>query len=384
MAWQTKIPARLIDFENKVHPNTNYCIGVKMISSGGGAGTWVRIDEYDNVVDIDKEVYFKRHPIYSAIKTVQMDGNQIMVKIPKFYIRTDEGQRFWIAPDPTNEELSIEENTNAVNDLKKRGFRLHPAFYKKNGDEVSHFFVGAYQGSIYGQVCCSEPNQFPTANLSFKAWKDACAGRNSGGSTGYHMWTIYEMSAITILALIESCTTDFQTYYGEGRVTATGMGMTSDNSVISASYRDIMGLWGNAWQYIDGIVSDTSDTIQIWSNDGKQTWMTTTTKVASKATESTTWVDGKSCGYFTSLNITVGQKYNFNDVFVPDFTTLINGQSNGSFSDFVYGRTTGVEKKVCCVGGDFISGVGAGLFSYNFDVGENDAFDNITTRLASY
>ena len=74
MSWNTKIPARLIDFANKVHPTNNYCIGVKMISSGGGSGTWLRIDENDNVVDVS-DAYFINHPVYSNIKEVLFENS---------------------------------------------------------------------------------------------------------------------------------------------------------------------------------------------------------------------------------------------------------------------------------------------------------------------
>ena len=386
MSWDTKIPARLIDFANRVLPNNNTIIGVKMIATGGGSGTWVYIDEYDNVVEIDKQLYFKEHPTYSGIKTVQMDGNQIMVQIPKFYIRTEGGKKFWIAPNPYDDNLSDEENQKNIEALKAKGFRLHTAFYKKSGEENNHFSVGAYQATLYNGKCCSEPGLFPKANMPFNEWLEACNGRNSiNGVSGFHMWTIYEVSAITILALIECCSTDFQTHYGQGRVDTTGMGLTSHESVISATYRGITGLWGNAWQYVDGLFTDGSDTICIWSNDGKRIKKTTTVKVCTKDAENKTWSDGISSGYFTSLSTEVGREYNLNDIFLPNFKSITNGYRNGNFADRIFGRTSDGVMKVCCVGGDFASEPkDAGIFAYNFDVSPTEAFDNITTRLATY
>lgn len=386
MSWDTKIPARLIDFANRVQSNDNTIIGVKMIATGGGSGTWVYIDEYDNVVEVDKQLYFKEHPTYSGIKTVQMDGNQIMVQIPKFYIRTEGGKKFWIAPNPYDDNLSDEVNQKNIEALKAKGFRLHPAFYKKSGEENNHFSVGAYQATLYNDKCCSEPGLFPKANMSFNEWVEACNGRNStNGVSGFHMWTIYELSAITILALIECCSTDFQTHYGQGRVDTTGMGLTSHESVISATYRGITGLWGNAWQYVDGLFTDGSDTIVIWSNDGKRNKKTTTVKVCTKDAGNKTWSDGISSGYFTSLSTEVGREYNLNDIFLPNFKSITNGYRNGNFADRLFGRTSDGVMKVCCVGGDFASEPkDAGIFAYNFDVSQTEAFDNITTRLATY
>ena len=198
MSWNTKIPARLIDFENKTHPNTDYCIGVKMISSGGGSGTWLRIDEKENVVDVDS-TYFTNHPVYSGITTVQMDGNQVMVKIPKFYIRTEDGKKYWIS------------------DTQREGFRLHPAFIRNTGEEVSQIFIGAYQSSIYNGVCCSESDVTPTVYTTFTDYQTACSGRNSvdSGISGYHMWTLPEVSPRAMLALVECCSPEFHTLHRE-------------------------------------------------------------------------------------------------------------------------------------------------------------------------
>jgi hypothetical protein len=308
-----------------------------------------------------------------------MDNNQIMVQIPKFYIRTDGGKKFWIAPNPYDDNLSYEENQKNVEALKAKGFRLHPAFYKVSGEEINHFSVGAYQATLYNDVCCSEPGLFPRTNVSFNDWITACNNRNStNGVSGFHMWTIYEVSAITFLALIECCSTDFQTHYGKGRVDSdeSGVGLTSDESVVSASYHGITGLWGNAWQYVDGIFSDDSDTITIWSNNGKRNLMTTTVKV---------YTGNIGGGYYTSLSTKNSIDYNLNDIFLPDFNNIVNGYRNGNFSDRIFGRTSDGYRKVCCIGGDFASDEkDAGLFAYNFNVKYDDTFDNITTRLATY
>lgn len=373
MSWNTKIPSRLIDFESRTISNTNHCIGVKMIASSGGSGTWVRIDEYENTIEVNDN-YFDVHPIFSNITQVQVEGTQVMVKIPKFYIRTDEGKKYWIS------------------DVPKDGFRLHSAFYNANGEEVDYFLVGAYQSSIHHEKCCSEPDVFPTANTSFLEYKSYCAKRNfiDSGVNGYHMWNIYELGAITMLALIECASTDFQYHYGSGRVNATGLAKTSDKSVITSTYRGITGLWGNAWQFVDGLFTDINNNIVInifgTDEDGNISRLEFTTDNVIKTKDKNTlkWEDGVSMGYYTSLNTDVGKGYNFNDFFLPDFNTLTETYVNGTYSDYVYTRTPDAVKKVCCVGGDFISGQKAGLFAYNFDVSQNDIFDNIATRLAKY
>jgi hypothetical protein len=390
MSWNTKIPSRLIDFEAKTLPNTNHCIGVKMIASGGGSGTWVHIDEFENIVSLSDN-YFEKHPVYSNITKVQLEGTQVMVKIPKFYIRTNEGKKFWIIPDPTSPENTQEENKKLVKNLNDRGFRLHPAFLNDNAEEVDYFLVGAYQSNISIDKCCSEPDVYPTANKSFLDYRISCLNRNTtGGVGGYHMWNIYEVAAITLLAMIECASTDFQHFYGKGRVNAVSLAKTSDASVISSSYRGITGLWGNAWQFVDGISTDINNRIVMkgfhTDKDGNiiRREFVTDNVIKTKESNDTIWVDGVSRGYFTSLNTDVGQGYNFNDIFLPDFNTLTEKYENATFSDFVYTRTAGGSKKVCCVGGNCDFATKAGLFCYNFDVSQTDTFDNIVSRLAKY
>ena len=336
MAWNTKIPARLIDFGNKVLPDSETCIGVRLVSSGGGSGSWLRVDEYDNVVDVSS-TYFDNHPIYSNMTQVQLDGTQIFVKVPKFYIRTYNGTSFWIST------------------TKKEGFRLHPAFLKvvdkklnEDGSitetigEAEYFLVGAYQAYVTGGgLCCTESDVFPTVYTSFNEYKVACDARNSdtNGVSGYHMINVYELSALQILALIELCTTDVQSKLGVGRVNADGMDVTNATDVITGAYRGVYGLWGNAWQYVDGLKTDEECNVCVWGFDGKKVYQNTSIKLPSKILPSNDWVEGKTLGYYKSLNTNIGVNYNLGDIFLPDTTTLTDNYNDGTFSDYVICRS---------------------------------------------
>jgi hypothetical protein len=59
-------------------------IGLVQVATGGGAGTYQRIDENFNAVTRDA-AWFNNHPTYAGIVTQVIDG-QYMVKIPKFYL----------------------------------------------------------------------------------------------------------------------------------------------------------------------------------------------------------------------------------------------------------------------------------------------------------
>ena len=233
-SWATKIPARFIDFGNKVLRSDNYVFGIKLVADGGGSGTWMYIDENENVVDLPDR-YFENHPTYKGITETSSDGKLVcMVKIPKFYIRTADGDKIWIAPDPTSVSNTQAENEELVQNLNDRGFRLHPAFYtgftnEGAKKEYDSFYVGAYPLSKNANgIAESKGNTKALINDTVSQYPVYCNNRNAGGVDGYHMWTIYEVAAIQLLALLEKRTTNFQSVYGRGRVSSTEIGMNDD------------------------------------------------------------------------------------------------------------------------------------------------------------
>ena len=205
MAWKTKIPYRLIDFSARIQPSDNYVIGVRRISDSGGAGSWVRIDENDNVVDVENN-YFANHPSYQFEEHPIPFGEgendyNIFIQIPKFYIKSDGHVRFWISP------------------TEREGFHCHPAFMS-NGKEIDQIYIGKYQGYMYENKMYSIPQNIfvpvedpetgqennlnirPTVYITFNQCKKACEIWNTSSSegaiqvNGYHMFNIHELSAL--------------------------------------------------------------------------------------------------------------------------------------------------------------------------------------------
>ena len=62
-------------------------VGIAMVASGGGAGTWQNIDADGNNIAPDAS-YFNNHPVFGGIADVEIDS-QAMVNIPKFYIKQE-------------------------------------------------------------------------------------------------------------------------------------------------------------------------------------------------------------------------------------------------------------------------------------------------------
>ncbi len=60
-------------------------VGIALVTSGGGSGTWQRVDKNGNNFTPEAS-YFDDHPIWGGIEDVIIDS-QAMVKIPKFYVK---------------------------------------------------------------------------------------------------------------------------------------------------------------------------------------------------------------------------------------------------------------------------------------------------------
>lgn len=250
------------------------------------------------------------------------DGSngQVMVFQPAFYYK--------VVP------LKLEKNTDSgigyhlrkanyyVSSKPKSGFKLHPAFYDANGNEVGYILYSAYEGSMYdvsakayvndnvdesityedGDLLCSISGKKPISGLrkgiGTKTNLELMA-QNRGA--GWHLETIKATSANQLLTMIELGSMNTQAGIGQGVVSITNTasyncssltGSTSDlgngtaqaketineiggtettynvNGKVSISYRGVENPWGNIWKHIQGI--------NIWSDgsmDGGQPYV---------------------------------------------------------------------------------------------------------------
>lgn len=235
------------------------------------------------------------------------DGSmgQVMVYQPKFYYK--------VVP------LVFDKNTDSnigyhlrkanyyVSVRPKTGFKLHPAFYDANGNEVDYILLSAYEGSMFdasadayvndsvdesiayaeGDLLCSVAGKKPISGLrsgmGTKANFEAMA--NNRGD-GWHLETIKATSANQLLMIIELGTMNTQTGIASGVTSITDnsayncsslTGSTADlgngtgsaaetiNEIggaetpyttagkVSVSYRGVENPWGNIWKHIQGV-----------------------------------------------------------------------------------------------------------------------------------
>ena len=306
--------------------------GIAMVSSGGGSGTWQRVDENgDNIALTTTD--FNNHPVWGNIQTVTIDS-QSMVKIPKYYIKVGTlasgdqvGKKAWL-----------------VSDSPATGYALHPAFM--DGEvEIDQFWYGAYEASDdAGTAAKSISGVSPLVSIDFTAMQARCAARNTGGVDGFHMLNIHELSAVEMLILIQNGGPDVQSTIGVGN-TASSAAVNTGSS--NAVWRGIYELWGNVYCGIDGVQWDTNNQVKIYDQSGNGTYVST--GVTASATD----------GWTTGMHDDTGTGFDLGTSFLGE--TFDSTETNGSFGDYQYSPDL-TEDNICYHGGYWGYGSKAGLF----------------------
>lgn len=235
------------------------------------------------------------------------DGSngQVMVYQPAFYYK--------VVP------LKLEKNTDSgigyhlrkanyyVSSKPKTGFKLHPAFYDENGNEIDYILFSADEGSMYDVSAKAYVNDNVDESITYEdgdllcsvAGKKPISGLRKGIGTkvnleqmaqnrgsGWHLETIEAVSANQLLMMIELGIMNSQRGIGQGIVnipnnasyncssltgSTVGLGNSTGqaketineiggtkttynvNDKVSVSYRGIENPWGNIAKQVQGI-----------------------------------------------------------------------------------------------------------------------------------
>lgn len=232
------------------------------------------------------------------------DGSngQVMVFQPAFYYK--------VVP------LKLEKNSDSgigyhlrkanyyVSSKPKTGFKLHPAFYDENGNEVGYILLSAYEGSIYDtsanaylmndeQVMDASADKFcsiagvkPASGLTQSLTRQNIEQMAQNRGTGWHCDLIKAESANQLLMIIEMGMMNLQTAIGQGVVnildnsayncssltgSTAALGDTTGQAIqtintkgdvsttettsgkVSITYRGLENPWGNIWKVMEGI-----------------------------------------------------------------------------------------------------------------------------------
>ena len=334
-------------------------IGLVQVATGGGAGMYQRIDE-NFAPKSTNAAFFNNHPIYSGIVQQVIDG-QVMIRIPKFYFKAGTvpsgpyaGKAYWM-----------------ISDQPAPGFSVHPAFIGAGGVELDQIWVGKYQASASGGKLQSVPGVLPRVSMDFPTARAEAYARNTGGVSGFRLWSVYDLSAIQMLATIEMGGLDMQSLIGRGRVSQSSTANVDAGDVAQATWRGIVGLWGNVSQMVDGIKrSGGSWWRWRYNAPGNTTTSDFTTGYVNTGRSALT-----TSGYPVTFDTTLLAA----GIFVP--ATVNGAVFTGSTGDYFYSNAT-TSDQVAYHGGHWGSGGYAGLFYLTVDNAPSNAFTDVGCRLA--
>lgn len=233
---------------------TGNIFGIKR-SLSTASTSWERTNDSENftatasVGTIAGASSFDNMPIYSGIVRETLSTGDVMVKIPKFYFR-----RYVDGDNYENIEIS---------NVQIEGFSLHPAF-QHNGATQDYIYVGAYITGASGGVHYSRSNQYPASNMMRAQFRTDAANKG----TGWGILDASTKSALEILILVEFADYNVQSVIGPGICGSTntqnsggadnvpnltGRTAGSDGTVCPVVWRGIENLWGNIWEFVDGL-----------------------------------------------------------------------------------------------------------------------------------
>ena len=235
------------------------------------------------------------------------DGSngQVMVYQPKFY--------YLVCPleydrQETGYGYHLRKANYYISETQRAGFKLHPAFYDKNGNEVDYILMSAYEGCIYDtsanaylkndeQVMDASKDKFssiagarPATGVSQNLTRPNIEQMAKNRGEGWHSFGIKTASMEQLLMIVEMGMMNLQTAIGQGVVNlpwttgsdttssyagATGStaslgngtgratetttyegGVATKNTAdgkTSICYRGVENFWGNIWKFAYGI-----------------------------------------------------------------------------------------------------------------------------------
>ena len=214
---------------------------------------------------------------YEGDEEYKEDGSNgdVMVEIPKFYyqvvpVRTE--------PSATGVGLQLLQAKWMITSKPKMGFKVHPAFIK-DGGEVNHVYVGAFEGCAYNvetnsilmndeqtvnfntdklmSIKGAQPITGTSQNFNYNNFEKICTNKGDG----YVPFKINTLSALQLLFLIEHASFDCQEALGRGivdleEVEKPNVGTLVTGSIGAVIYRGIENLWGNSWEFAHGMYAN--------------------------------------------------------------------------------------------------------------------------------
>lgn len=354
------------------------------------------------------------------------DGSngQVMVYQPKFY--------YLVCPleydrQETGYGYHLRKANYYVSETQRAGFKLHPAFYDKNGNEVDYILMSAYEGCIYDtsanaylkndeQVMDASKDKFssiagarPASGVSQNLTRPNIEQMAKNRGECWHSLGIKTASMEQLLMIVEMGMINLQTAIGQGVVNlpwttgsdttssyagATGStaslgngtgratktttyegGKATDYTVdgkTSICYRGVENFWGNIWKFAYGI--------NFYCEVGKP-FLGYVCKdfnyAESKKTdnyENIGFALPSENGYVSAMGYST--KYDW--LFLP---SEVKGNSSLPVGDYYYQNNTWNGYRIARLGGTWDVGSYAGGFYWNLNGGVGFRSRNVGGRL---
>lgn len=354
------------------------------------------------------------------------DGSngQVMVYQPKFY--------YLVCPleydrQETGYGYHLRKANYYISETQRAGFKLHPAFYDKNGNEVDYILMSAYEGCIYDtsasaylkndeQVMDASKDKFssiagarPASGVSQNLTRPNIEQMAKNRGEGWHSLGIKTASMEQLLMIVEMGMMNLQTAIGQGVVNlpwttgsdttssyagATGStaslgngtgratktttyegGKATDYTVdgkTSICYRGVENFWGNIWKFAYGI--------NFYCEVGKP-FLGYVCKdfnyAESKKTdnyENIGFALPSENGYVSAMGYST--KYDW--LFLP---SEVKGNSSLPVGDYYYQNNTWDGYRIARLGGYWANGSSAGGFYWSLTDGVGGRSRNVGGRL---
>ena len=350
---------------------------------------------------------------------------QVMVYQPKFY--------YLVCPvvyDPIETGIGyhLRKANYYVSEKPRAGFRLHPAFYDANGNEIDYFLTSAYEGSIWdadGDAYLLQDEQ--VMNAGGDKFSSISGARPASGSTqgltrtaieqmaqnrgaNWHGDLIKQVSAEQMLMIIEMGMMNLQTAIAQGVVTLpweTGSDKTSSYAAVTGStsgigngtgraegtityeggvakeyavdgktsvcWRGKENFWGNIWKFVYGI--------NIWGNGkmgGGQPYICSDFNFA----------ENKNSGNYEGVGFTATNVAGY--ISAMGYSTICDwlfiasectGNSSLPVGDYTYITQNLNGYRIARLGGGWSGGGDAGAFSWYLYYGVGGRVRNVGGRL---
>lgn len=354
------------------------------------------------------------------------DGSngQVMVYQPKFY--------YLVCPleydrQETGYGYHLRKANYYISETQRAGFKLHPAFYDKNGNEVDYILMSAYEGCIYDtsasaylkndeQVMDASKDKFssiagarPASGVSQNLTRPNIEQMAKNRGEGWHSLGIKTASMEQLLMIVEMGMMNLQTAIGQGVVNlpwttgsdttssyagATGStaslgngtgratktttyegGKATDYTVdgkTSICYRGVENFWGNIWKFAYGI--------NFYCEVGKP--------FLGYVCKDFNYAESKKTDNYENIGFTIpsengyvsamGYSTKYDWLFLP---SEVKGNSSLPVGDYYYQNNTWNGYRIARLGGSWNFGSSAGGFCWYLSYGVGARARDVGGRL---